>query len=145
MVEQPEHLVEPLPTPSFPAESLAFLCSHHVPPDFLFYPVLDKRKTPTGVPYRKVVHPAPQDRVDPFDHLTYRVALVPPEDLPELRQYRRSLFQLRRVLRCWNSFARTVPSAAAIPISRRAGSCVNRFEACSAFTARYGLHARQVT
>jgi hypothetical protein len=25
------------------------------------------------------------------------------------------------------------------------GSCVNRFEACSAFTSRYGLHARQVT
>ena len=46
---------------------------------------------------------------------------------------------------CWNSFARTVPSAAAIPITRRAGSCVNRFEACSAFTARYGPHARQVT
>ena len=29
--------------------------------------------------------------------------------------------------------------------TRRFGSCVNRFEACSAFTARYGLHARQVT
>jgi hypothetical protein len=29
--------------------------------------------------------------------------------------------------------------------TRRVGSCVNRFEACSAFTARYGLHARQVT
>ena len=43
------------------------------------------------------------------------------------------------------SFARAIPSAAAIPITRRAGSCVNRFEACSAFTARYGLHARQVT
>ena len=36
-------------------------------------------------------------------------------------------------------------SAAALPITRRAGSCVNRFEAFSAFTARYGLHARQVT
>ena len=30
-------------------------------------------------------------------------------------------------------------------ITRREGSCVNRFEACSAFTSRYGLHARQVT
>src|SRR5215469_8780513 len=54
-------------------------------PDFLFHPVLDKRKAPTGVPYRKVVHPAPQDRIDQFDHLTHRLALVPPEDLPEFR------------------------------------------------------------
>jgi len=30
-------------------------------------------------------------------------------------------------------------------ITRGEGSCVNRFEACSAFTSRYGLHARQVT
>jgi hypothetical protein len=29
-------------------------------------------------------------------------------------------------------------------ITRGEGSCVNRFEACSAFTSRYGLHARQV-
>ena len=29
--------------------------------------------------------------------------------------------------------------------TRGEGSCVNRFEACSAFTSRYGLHARQVT
>ena len=96
--------MEPLPPPSFPAEALAFLCSHHVPPDFLFYPALDKRKAPTGVPYREVVHPAPQDRVDQFDHLTYRLALVPPEDFHELRQYRRPLFQLRRVLRSPRSF-----------------------------------------
>src|SRR5206468_11405478 len=31
------------------------------------------------------------------------------------------------------------------PITRWVGSCINRFEACSAFTSRYGLHARQVT
>ena len=30
------------------------------------------------------------------------------------------------------------------PNSRRVGSCITLFEACSAFTARYGLHARQV-
>ena len=30
------------------------------------------------------------------------------------------------------------------PYSRRVGSCITLFEACSAFTARYGLHARQV-
>ena len=102
--KQPERFIEPLPTPSFPAESLAFLCSHHMTPDFLFYPVLEKRKAPTGVPYRKVVHPAPQDGVDHFDHLTYRLARVPPEDLPEFRQYGRPLFQLRRVLWSPRSF-----------------------------------------
>ena len=30
------------------------------------------------------------------------------------------------------------------PNLRRIGSCITLFEACSAFTARYGLHARQV-
>ena len=30
------------------------------------------------------------------------------------------------------------------PILRRVGSCIALFEACSAFTARYGLRARQV-
>ena len=30
------------------------------------------------------------------------------------------------------------------PITRWVGSCINRFEACSAFTSRYGLHARRV-
>jgi hypothetical protein len=54
-------------------------------PDFLFHPAFDKRKTPTGVPYRKVVHPAAQDRVDQFDHLAHWLARFPPEDFPELR------------------------------------------------------------
>ena len=30
------------------------------------------------------------------------------------------------------------------PNLRRVGSCITLFEACSAFTARYGLHARQI-
>ncbi|MDJ0871120.1 MAG: hypothetical protein QNJ87_05080, partial [Gammaproteobacteria bacterium] len=31
------------------------------------------------------------------------------------------------------------------PNLRRVGFCIALFEACSAFTTRYGLHARQVT
>jgi hypothetical protein len=67
-------------------------------PNFLFHPGLDKRKTPTGVPCAKIVHPASQDRVDPFDHLSYRLTRVPPEGVPEHPQQRRTLLYLWRVL-----------------------------------------------
>ena len=69
--------------------------AHQVPPHLLLHPVLDVAEAPTRMAHRKVVHPAAQDRVDHFDHLTYRLALAPTEELPEFRQYRRPLFQLR--------------------------------------------------
>jgi len=56
-VKPPQRLVEPLPTPSFPAKALSFSCPHHMSPDFLFHPVLHKRKARTGVPYCKVAPP----------------------------------------------------------------------------------------
>ena len=97
MIKQPECLVKPLRTPPLPAEALAFHCPHQVSPNFLFHPVLNKCKAPTGVPYCKVVHPASQDRVNLFDYLAHWFARIPLEDLSELRQSRRSLLDLWRV------------------------------------------------
>ena len=45
-----------------------------------------KLKHSTGVSYRKVVHPAPQDRIDQFDHPTHRLGAEASEDLPEFSQ-----------------------------------------------------------
>jgi hypothetical protein len=57
-VEQPQGFVQPLPTPPFPAEARAFLGSHHMVPDLLFYPVLDEVEALAGVSDRKVIHPS---------------------------------------------------------------------------------------
>ena len=41
-VKQAENTIEPLFTPSLPAETLPISGTHHVAPDLLFYPVFDK-------------------------------------------------------------------------------------------------------
>jgi hypothetical protein len=55
-------------------------------PDFLFHPIFDKTKAPTGITDSKVPHPASQDRVnqrhDPID----RLGLVPPKNFLQLPQ-----------------------------------------------------------
>jgi hypothetical protein len=80
-----------------------------MPPDLLLHPVFDKREVPTRVSYRKVVHPAPQNRVDPFDDPLHRLAGVPPEDLFELVQQRRALLPPRRLL--WPPHSLTTQNA----------------------------------
>ena len=57
-------MVEPFPTPSFPAVAFAIAGTHQVPPDLLFYPVFDHRETFARVADSKVVHPLSQDRID---------------------------------------------------------------------------------
>ena len=97
-VKQAKHAVEPLFTPSLPAESPAVSGTHHVTPDLLFYPVFDKRKTSTRMPYRKVVHPTAQDRIYQLDHPPYRLALESSEGVSQLRQQRCPILHLRRIL-----------------------------------------------
>jgi hypothetical protein len=93
-IEQPQCHVQPSPTPPLPAEALAISGAHHLAPDLLFHPVLDKGKAPTGVTLREVVHPAPQDRVDQFDPPTHRLRAETSKDLSQLAQQRRSLLEL---------------------------------------------------
>src|SRR6266513_582423 len=46
-IEEPEHVLEPLPTPSLPAEPLALPRTHQMSPNFLFHPVFDHREAPS--------------------------------------------------------------------------------------------------
>jgi hypothetical protein len=79
-------------------KALAFLGSHHVAPNLLFDPGVNEAEALAGVTHRKVVHPASQDRIDQFDHPTHRLGSEASEDLPQLRQQRRALLELGRVL-----------------------------------------------
>src|SRR6516164_7070173 len=56
--EQPESVVQPRPTPSFPAEALSLLSMRQLAPDLLLHPILDEAEALTGVPNREVVHPS---------------------------------------------------------------------------------------
>src|SRR5207249_4824198 len=59
VVKQSECVVEPLTTPSLPAEASAPSGSHQMPPNPLLHPALNVRKAPARVPHRKVAHPPP--------------------------------------------------------------------------------------
>ena len=56
-IEQPQGFVQPLPTPSRPAEALSFTSAQHVAPNLLFHPVFDEAEALAGMPHREVVHP----------------------------------------------------------------------------------------
>ena len=81
VLEQTQVLVKPLPTPPLPAEAPPLPCTHQMTPDFLFHPVFHKAKTPARIPYRKIAHPAPQDRVNELNHPTDRLGLIPAKNL----------------------------------------------------------------
>jgi hypothetical protein len=49
-IEQPEFRMDPLTTPSLPAEAFALAVSHQMPPNLLRYPVFDKRKDQVECP-----------------------------------------------------------------------------------------------
>jgi hypothetical protein len=69
-----------------------------VPPNLLRHPELNVGKAPARVPYRKVVYPTPQNRIDEFAHPPYGLADVSPEDVLELSQQCRPLLPLRHVV-----------------------------------------------
>src|ERR1700676_2776349 len=69
-----------------------------MPPYPLFHPVFDKRKAPARMSHRKIVHPPPKHGVDHLDHPPHGLAGEPSEHIPELRQQRCPLLQLRRIV-----------------------------------------------
>ena len=95
-VEQSESVVKPLRTPPLPAESFAPSGAHQMPPHLLLHPELNVGKAPARVPYRKVVHPTPQNRIDEFDHPPYGLADASSENAFELPQECRPFLQLRQ-------------------------------------------------
>jgi hypothetical protein len=58
VVEQPEPLVQPLPTPPLPTKAPEFPGTHQVPPHLLFHPVFNKAETATRIANGKVADPA---------------------------------------------------------------------------------------
>ncbi len=68
-------------------------------PDLLFHPVFDEAEALAGMPHGEVVHPAPKHRIDQLHHPVHKLGLESPKDILELTQQRRTLLQLRRVVR----------------------------------------------
>ena len=79
--EDPHHARDLEPAPSIPPEAPTLPVPKPVPPQFALDPVADERKTPTGLPDRKVGHPTTQHRVDALHHPT----TPQPEHCPRLR------------------------------------------------------------
>ena len=71
-------------SPPLPAESWVFSGAHQMPPNLLLHPEFNVGKTSARVPYRKVVDPTPQNRIEQFDHPPYGLADVSLEDFLEL-------------------------------------------------------------
>src|SRR5664280_2844729 len=74
----------PFTTPPRPTEAFAAPGTHQMPPYLLLYPAFDHSKTNTRMTDPKVVHPAPQNRIDFRNHGLDGPADVLSEDLPEL-------------------------------------------------------------
>lgn len=99
LVEEPERAIQPLLRPSLPSKALALATSRQVAPNLLLHPVSNVGEAPTGMAYGKVVHPATQDGIDPFDQLLHGLRAIASEDQLEFAQQGRSLLRSRRVQR----------------------------------------------
>src|ERR1700687_2002335 len=69
-----------------------------MPPYLLLYPAFDHSKTNTRMTDPKVVHPAPQNRIDFRNHNIDGPADMLAEDLSELFKQRCPLLQLGRII-----------------------------------------------
>jgi len=84
LVEESKRPIQPFLAPPLPPEALALTSFGQVAPNLLLYPVSDIRETPAGVAHRKVVHPAPQDRIDLLDQFPHGLRAIAPENQLEL-------------------------------------------------------------
>lgn len=80
-VKQFHFLVQPAPTPPFPAEAASIPGSPHMTPNLLFYPVFDEAEAFTGMSNGEVVHPAAQHRIDQLNQPVHELGLLSPEHL----------------------------------------------------------------
>src|SRR3954464_6654954 len=79
-------------------------------PHLFLNPIADERETPTRVSHRKVVHPAPQDRIDLFNQSVGGLGLVASENNPELAQEGRPFLCFRYPQRHPSSFTTADPA-----------------------------------
>jgi hypothetical protein len=81
VIEQPEVAVQPRFAPPLAPEAVTLACPGQVVPHLLFHPVSDVREAVTRVPYRRVLHPTPQNGIDARNHLCDWPGPMTPEDL----------------------------------------------------------------
>jgi len=93
--------MQPLRTPSVPAQAPAFPGSHQVAPHFYLYPAFNKVKAPSRVAYGEVIYPAAQYWVDVLNHPVHGLgSMVRRQKFSAKRlQQRRAFLQLGRILR----------------------------------------------
>src|SRR6202140_1093854 len=94
-MEESERSIQPRFAPPLPTETVTLARARQMVPNFLFDPVADVREAPARMTDRKVLHPAPQYRVDCRNHLAERPGPMAPENLLERAQQRRPLFHPR--------------------------------------------------
>src|SRR6266567_2227869 len=97
--KQPERGVEPCRTPPLPAKAPTIPRPHQMTPNPALDPQPHNGKAPARMPDPKVVHPAPQLRIDRADQSLHWLRPVAPELLLELPQQGRARSPLRHVLR----------------------------------------------
>ena len=110
LIKEHERPIQRCPAPPLPSEALALAGSRQVAPNLLLYPVSDIRETPARVADGKVLHPAPQDRIDLLDQLPHGLRAIASEDGLELAQQGRSLLASRRIQRHPSSPTTTDPT-----------------------------------
>src|SRR5215469_4445960 len=84
--------------------------AHQMSSNLLFHPGFDHREATTRIADPKVVHPAPEDRIDLLNHFPYRLADAMPEYFLDLPKQRSPLLQLGRIV--WSPLLVTAQNAA---------------------------------
>lgn len=70
-----------------------------MPSRFLLHPLTNVAEAVSGVTYREVIHPSPENRVDQPDHPLQRLGSESPEDVLQRAEQSGPLLQFGRVIR----------------------------------------------
>src|SRR5262245_28233858 len=93
--EESERPIQPRLVPPLPAKTVTLTGPHQMVPNLLFDPVANVGEASARVANGKVLHPAPQHRVDFRNHLADGPGPMAAENLLERTQQRRPLFPPR--------------------------------------------------
>src|SRR5262249_16173906 len=99
VVEKPEFVVKPAPTPPRPAETLPVSGPHQMPSHLLLHPSFDITKPSTAIADGEVIYPAAHNRIDKLYHPIYRLRVEASEDIFEFAQQCGALLELGRIER----------------------------------------------
>jgi hypothetical protein len=89
LCEESERPIQPRLAPPLPAKTVTLTNPPQMVPNLLFDPVANVREASARMPDRKVLHPAPQHRVDFRNHLADGPGPMAAENVLERAQQRR--------------------------------------------------------